>query len=182
MRETISIERYITILEHFVSTQLALEDRPRMEWFIQDGARPHRAEKVFRFLHEYFGNRVIALDYPKFTGTGMVWLPYSSDLTPCHYFLCGALKDTVYGNHPSMLDELESAICLACNSISFETLKDVMSNFILRLRHLIFSNGEHFANIVQRLLDFTFFRPLAKNKFFGVQLTVFVTKFSKISV
>ncbi|GBN62098.1 hypothetical protein AVEN_238128-1 [Araneus ventricosus] len=118
---------------------------------MQDGARPHRTEKVFRFLDEYFGNRVIALDYPKFTGTGMDWPPYSPDLTPCDYFLWGALKETVYGNHPSTLDELESAICVPCNSISVETSKDVMTNFILRLRHLIFSNGEHFENIVFRL-------------------------------
>ncbi|GBM73819.1 hypothetical protein AVEN_80248-1 [Araneus ventricosus] len=52
MRETISSERYITILEQFVSTQLALEDQPRIEWFIQDGARPHLTKKVFRFLDE----------------------------------------------------------------------------------------------------------------------------------
>ncbi|GBN37906.1 hypothetical protein AVEN_265072-1 [Araneus ventricosus] len=66
---------------------LALQDWPRIEWFMQDEARPHRTEKVFRFLGEYFGNRVIALDYPKFTGTGMDWSPYSPDLIPCDYFL-----------------------------------------------------------------------------------------------
>ncbi|GBM51648.1 hypothetical protein AVEN_43277-1 [Araneus ventricosus] len=38
MRETIASERYITILEQFVSTRLALEDRSRIEWFMQDGA------------------------------------------------------------------------------------------------------------------------------------------------
>ncbi|GBN68581.1 hypothetical protein AVEN_195975-1 [Araneus ventricosus] len=91
--------------------------------------------------------RVIALDYPKFTGTGMDWPQYSPDLTPCDNFLWAAFKDTVYGNHPSTLDEPELAICVACNSISVEKLKDVMSNFILRLRHLIFSNVEHFENI-----------------------------------
>ncbi|GBM37393.1 hypothetical protein AVEN_28345-1 [Araneus ventricosus] len=74
--------------------------------------------------------------------------PYSPDLTPCDYFLWVALKNTVYENHSSTLDELESAICVACDSISVETLKDVMTNFIPRLRHLIFSNGEHFENIV----------------------------------
>ncbi|GBN75476.1 hypothetical protein AVEN_190955-1 [Araneus ventricosus] len=82
MREMICSERHITILKQFVSTQLALEDRPRIEWFMQDGARPHRTEKVFRFLDEYFGNRVIALDRPKVTGTGMDCPPYSPDLTP----------------------------------------------------------------------------------------------------
>ncbi|GBN39133.1 hypothetical protein AVEN_120978-1 [Araneus ventricosus] len=70
-----SLERYITILDQFVSTQLALEDRQRIEWFMQDGARPHSTEKVFRFLDEYFGNTVIELDYP-----GMDWPPYSPDL------------------------------------------------------------------------------------------------------
>ncbi|GBM07331.1 hypothetical protein AVEN_198108-1 [Araneus ventricosus] len=38
MRETISSERYITILGQFVSTQLALEDRSKIEWFMQDGS------------------------------------------------------------------------------------------------------------------------------------------------
>ncbi|GFU82458.1 uncharacterized protein TNCV_3569301 [Trichonephila clavipes] len=45
-------------------------------------SRPHRTEQVFRILDEYFGNRVIALEYPKFTGAGMDWPPYSPDLTP----------------------------------------------------------------------------------------------------
>ncbi|GFU18075.1 uncharacterized protein TNCV_1446341 [Trichonephila clavipes] len=82
-------ERYVTILEQFVAKQQVLENRPRTEWFMQDGARPHRTEQVFRFLDEYFGNRVIALEYPKFTGAGMDWPPYSPDLTPCAIF-CGA--------------------------------------------------------------------------------------------
>ncbi|GBM86682.1 hypothetical protein AVEN_104287-1, partial [Araneus ventricosus] len=141
-RETISLVNFTL---QFLNN---LEDRPRIEWFIQDGARPHRTEKVFRFLDEYFGNRVIALDYPKFPGTEMHCPPYSPDLIPCDYLLWGALKDTVYENQPSTLDEHESAICVACNSISVKTLKDVMSNFILRLRHLIFSNGVHFEDIV----------------------------------
>ncbi|GFU77967.1 uncharacterized protein TNCV_521671 [Trichonephila clavipes] len=87
IRETVTSERYVTILEQFVATQQVLENRPRTEWFMQDGAQPHRTEQVFRFLDEYFGNRVIALEYPKFTGAGMDWPPYSPDLTPCDYFL-----------------------------------------------------------------------------------------------
>ncbi|GBN32328.1 hypothetical protein AVEN_206083-1 [Araneus ventricosus] len=100
MLETISSERYFTILKQFVRTQLALEDRPRIEWFIQDGARPHRTENVFHFLDEHFGNRIIALDYPKFTGTGNDWPPYSPDLTPCDHFLWGTLKELSMGTIP----------------------------------------------------------------------------------
>ena len=98
---TITTERYVTILELFVSTQLALEDRPGTDWFMQDRAQPHQTDKVFRFLHEYFGDTVIVLDYPKFTNTGIAWLPYSPDLSPCDFFLWGALKDIVYLNNPA---------------------------------------------------------------------------------
>lgn len=148
IRETVTGARYVAILEQFVATQQALEDRPGTEWFMQDGARPHRTEQVFRFLEEYFGNRVIALEYPKFTGAGMDWPPYSPDLTPCDFFLWGTVKDMFYPKHPATLDELESAISVACESISVETLRNVMANFILRLRHLCSANGEHFENIV----------------------------------
>ncbi|GFT50691.1 uncharacterized protein TNCV_567891 [Trichonephila clavipes] len=146
--ETVTSERYVTILEQFVTTQQVSENRPRTEWFMQDGARPHRTEQVFRFLDEYFGNRVIALEYPKFTGASMDWPPYSSDLTPCDYFLWGTLKDIVYSKHPATLDELESVICVACESISVEILRNVRGNFILRLRYLSYANDEHFENIV----------------------------------
>lgn len=82
MREMITSGRYVAILEQFVTIQLVLEDRPGTERFMQDGAQPHRTEQVFRFLDEYFGNRVIALDYPKFTCTGMAWPPYSPETIP----------------------------------------------------------------------------------------------------
>ena len=76
VRVTIITERFVTILEQFISTQLALEDLPGANWFMQDGARLHRKDKVIRFLHEYFGNEVIALDYPQFTDKGKAWTPY----------------------------------------------------------------------------------------------------------
>ncbi|GFU29176.1 DUF4817 domain-containing protein [Nephila pilipes] len=44
---------------------------------------------------ELVGNvspRVSALDYSKFTVTGMGWAPYSPDLIFCDYFLWGSLK------------------------------------------------------------------------------------------
>ena len=113
IRETITSERYVAILLQFIATQQALEDSPNTEWFMQDCARPHRTEQVFSFLHEYFGERVIALGYPKYTGAGMDWPPYSADLTPCDYFLLCALKDIVYRNNPTTLDELEQSICPA---------------------------------------------------------------------
>ncbi|GBO21533.1 hypothetical protein AVEN_63098-1 [Araneus ventricosus] len=50
MQETISSERYITILEQFVSTQLALEDQPRIEWFMKMGFDHIVQKRCFAFL------------------------------------------------------------------------------------------------------------------------------------
>ncbi|GFU66102.1 uncharacterized protein TNCV_2857751 [Trichonephila clavipes] len=102
--------------------------------------------KCFAFLMNTESSH--CFEYPKFTGADMDWPPYSPDLTPCDYFLWGTLKDIVSLKHPATLDELESAICVACESISVETLRNVMANFILRLRHLSCANGEHFEHNV----------------------------------
>ena len=97
---------------------------------MRDGARSHLAEQMFTFLHEYFEEIVITLDCPKCTGAGMDWPPYSLYLTPCDYFLWGALKDIVYGSNPTNLDKLEQSICEASEPISIQTLQDVMVNFV----------------------------------------------------
>ena len=78
----ITTKRHVTILEQLVSTQLAVEDRPSANWFMQDAARPRRTYKLFRFLHEYIGNRAIVLYYPQFTDTGKAWPPYFPNLSP----------------------------------------------------------------------------------------------------
>ena len=113
---------------------------------MQDAVRPRRTDKVFRFLHEFFGNRVIVLDYLQFTDTGKAWPPYFPDLSPCDFFLWSALKDAVYRNNPTALDESLNSV--ACDSISVEALQDMVSTFIVRLHHLIVSNSEHFEKIV----------------------------------
>jgi len=105
-------------------------------------------KQVFTVLHEYFGERVIALGFPKYTGAGMDWPPYSPDLTPCDYFLWDALKNIVYRNNPTTLDELEQPICAATESISVQTLQNVIANFVARLRHLSCVSGYHFEHIV----------------------------------
>ena len=147
-RETVTSQRYIEILEQFVATQQALEDQPESAWFMQDGARPHRTAQVFEFLQEYFDNRVIALDYPSFSGKGMDWPPYSPDLNLCDYFLWGALKDTVFQKSPTTVQELEQLICESCATISIDTLQKVTQNFVFRLRQLCTAKGGHFEKIL----------------------------------
>lgn len=57
------------------------------EWFMQDGARPHRTAEVFSTLETIFGAHVIGLDFPAHAQGGIEWPPYSPDLNPCDYFL-----------------------------------------------------------------------------------------------
>ena len=115
---------------------------------MQDGARPHRTEPVFSFLYEYFGETVIALDYLKCPDPGMDWPPYSPGFTPCDYFLWGVFKDIAHRNNPTNLDELEQSICETNESISVQTLQDVMANFVALLHHLSSVSGDHFEHVV----------------------------------
>lgn len=147
LEETVNSSRYIEILQQFVAVLNTLGDL-KTDWFMQDGARPHRTSDVFTFLEEYFENRVIALHYRKATSKGMDWPPCSPDLNPCDYFLWGHLKDAVHQQNPTTISELQQIISLECERISELTLQNVCSNFVLRLRHLIVSNGGHFENIV----------------------------------
>lgn len=58
--------------------------------------------------------------------------PYSPHLTPCDCFIYNTLINTVFGNNPATLDELEVFICEACNSCYVEWLQKVAENFIFR--------------------------------------------------
>lgn len=145
---TITALRYLEILREFVAIQNALDDAESTSWFMQDGARPHRTADVFNFLSEHFNNRVIALDYPTHTGSGMDWPPLSPDLTPCDFFLWGYLKDQVYRRNPETIEELKQYISAACDAIPPEIFKQAAGNFALRLRHVIAANGGYVENIV----------------------------------
>lgn len=148
LRDTVTSKRYIEILREFVAIENALVDSSATSWFMQDGARPHRTGDTFRFLEEYFDNRVIALNYSCFTGKGIDWPPYSPDLNPCDFFLWGHLKDAVYRKNPQTLEQVEEIISDECAAVSLTTLQKISANFVLRLRHLIAADGAHFENIV----------------------------------
>ena len=115
---------------------------------MQDGARPHRTDDVFELLFEHFGHRVIALDYPKFSGGGLDWPPYSPDLNPCDYFLWGYLKDSIYKETPKTIDDLKTAISDQIHAIGRDTCEAVITGFEKRLRHVVVSDGAHFENII----------------------------------
>lgn len=73
-------------------------------WKFQDGAPAHRLRIVNERLRELFNNRIVALNHD------IEWPPRSPNLTPCHYFLCGYLKNKVYYNQRENINQLRERI------------------------------------------------------------------------
>lgn len=150
INENITANLYKGILEDsFVPFLQGIQNMTDFEnaWFQQDGARPHRTQEVFSLLNEHFGKRVFALDYPEASGEGIEWPPYSPDLNPCDFYLWGFLKDRVYANRPTSIEELQDKIKSEIISISPEILQKVASSFLERLHYVISEDGGHFENI-----------------------------------
>lgn len=117
-------------------------------WFMQDGAMPHRTREVFEVLDEHFHGRVLALDYEARYGSGMDWPPYSPDLNPCDYFLWGCLKDKVYRNAPTTLEDLKDKITAQVAAITTTQLESVIQNFKKRLEKIQKEDGRHIENFL----------------------------------
>ena len=95
--------------------------------FQQDGAPPHFAADVRRFLDKIFPGRWIGRDGP------IRWAPRSPDSTPLDFFLWGHLKNVVYLSPCEDLAELKSRIHDEIKSISQKTLFDVFSHTSKRM-------------------------------------------------
>lgn len=146
--QTVNAERYCAMLSEAFFPFAEQRSAVNSYHFQQDGARPHRTQKVFDLLKNNFQDRIIGLGAGDYTGGGIDWPPYSPDLNPCDFFLWGYLKDRVYKNKPTTLDELKEAIKSEIREIPRETYKNVAANFVLRLRHVIAIGGGHFETIV----------------------------------
>ena len=72
---------------------------------MQDGATPRCTKEVFEAIYNVYGNRVIGLGDPKFAHGGIEWPPYSLDLNPCDFFLCGYIEDHYYSKNPTTTEE-----------------------------------------------------------------------------
>lgn len=130
------------LLEEFIPYAQAL-DAVDNNWFMQDGALPHRTNDVFDVLDHHFPRRVIALDFPDRRDGGLDWPPYSPDLNPCDYFFWGYLKDRVYQDNPATIEELKAAITREINAIEKTTLENVVEGFNSRLHAVLDMEGAH---------------------------------------
>ena len=80
-------------------------------WWAQDGAPAHRSNEISAWLHEFFGEHIVALNH------NVEWPPRSPDLTPCDFFLWGYTKSKVFTSPPASIDELKDRITTAFDEL-----------------------------------------------------------------
>ena len=140
---TVTKERYVEVLKTFKSELQTLYPSLMSKfWFQQDGASSHTSNLSRDWLKENFGGRVISLK------TDFEWAPHSPDLSPPDFFLWGYLKDRVYAGKPRTITELKEAIREEMRAITNSVCKNVMDNFVLRLKKCTELNGGHLEHML----------------------------------
>ena len=144
---TVTKERYVEILkrelQNFKSELQNLYPSLMSKfWFKQDGTSSHTSNLSQYWLKENFGGRVISLK------TDLEWAPHSPDLSPPDFFLWGYLKDRVYAGKPRTITELKEAISEEMRAITNSVCKNVMDNFVLRLKKCTELNGGHLEHML----------------------------------
>lgn len=120
---TVTGDSYRAILSEFFLPNMleSVGDRDDL-WFQQDGAPAHVAGETKAFLASIFQSKVISRDFHH------EWPPRSPDLTPCDFYLWGAVKELVYENGTfDSLDNMKNSIIQAFHTIRQERMEDVIS-------------------------------------------------------
>lgn len=109
----VTAESYLEMLTNFLWPQVM---RRRM-LFQQDGAPSHYALVVRNWLDEKFPDRWIGRRGP------IEWPARSPDLSPPDFFLWGYLKDIVYTERPTTIEQLRRRIRTVCAKVPVEMCK-----------------------------------------------------------
>lgn len=111
-------------------------------YFQQDGVPSYYSLVVREWLDQKFPNRWIGRSGP------IEWPARSPDLTPPDFFLWGYLKNIVYRDKSSTLDELRNRIEQACAELEPLMLKKACRKVADRLELCITAEGGHFENFL----------------------------------
>lgn len=134
---TLSGQRYLEFLENILPLLMEcipLQIRKTM-WIQQDGAPAHNAKVVIDYLNQHFPQSWLGTRGP------LEWPPRSPDLTPLDFFLWGYLKNNVYSEQSTSLNDLKERITKAC--------KTVTSSILERYEKCTENNGGHFENYLK---------------------------------
>ncbi|GBL81989.1 hypothetical protein AVEN_201392-1 [Araneus ventricosus] len=79
-----------------------------------------------------------------------VWIcPHIRRISIHAIFLSGQ-PDTVYRRYPTTIDDFVQIVRDECGNTHSMILENIVANFVLRLRHVVSADGEHFEKIVTR--------------------------------
>jgi len=126
-------QSYLAMLNDFLWPQIK---RKRM-YFQQDGASPHYATEVRKWLDEKLPDRWLGRRGP------IEWPARSPDLAPCDFFLWGYLKDIVYRERPATIEQLRESIAKACAEIPIEMCANACQSVVHRFERCIEDGGRH---------------------------------------
>lgn len=116
--------------------------------FQQDGAGPHYAIKVRKWLDEVFPGRWIG-KHGDNNNARYFWPARSPDISTCDFFLWGFLKSKVYDpSLPRMKtkDELITRIRWAFDQVTTTMLEGVVDTWPIRLQCCLAHDGDHFEH------------------------------------
>lgn len=124
---------------------ILLEDVPLQNryamWYQHDGCPAHYARVARETLDSRYPNRWIG------RGGTVSWPARSPDLNPLDFFLWGLLKETVYTDAPTTVEDMRQRIITACTNITSDTLIRVQHSFRARLQQCIDADGHHFEHL-----------------------------------
>lgn len=112
-------------------------------WFQQDGAPPHFSANVREWLDRNFNDMWIG------RGAAIAWPARSPDLTGMDFFLWGYVKDIVYRDTPTTVDDMKNRIRRAFASITQQMLQEMRHSFRKRIQMCLDRNGEHFEHLLK---------------------------------
>nr|CAI5818536.1 unnamed protein product [Callosobruchus analis] len=140
-------ENYLYFLQNNLLQLLEnvpLELRRNM-WFMQDSAPAHFTRAVRNHLHEHYPGKWIGrgADAP------IQSPPRSPDLTPCDFFLWGAIADKVYKERIDTEQQLWNRIVTAVRQLqNVDSLRRMQFNFLRRINLCREVNGDHFEQLM----------------------------------
>jgi IS4 transposase len=99
-------------------------------WVGTDNSMGHNGSKV---VSKFDKHHIARLAHP----------PDSPDLSPCDFWLFGMLERILNDREFHSNDEIEEAITMAWNDLTFDEVQSIFHNWMNRLRWAIESRGEY---------------------------------------
>ena len=140
--QTVTSSRYLTVVKKFVARLRRRNVDFESQWFQQDGAPAHTATASRRWIRDKFGGNVISLK------EAFEWSPHSPDLNPFDFFLWGHLKDCIYRNKPTTLQQLKENVLQYSREIDQHLCERVIQSFKKRMQVCFQRKGRHLEHVI----------------------------------